>query len=245
VRKIPTIVNSILIIILTANFLAFDVVGSFAFGEPFGFLTKGYDHMDLISTMDQRGEVLNALGTVPVWIRPFMKYVIFDSFWYNGLRATSSMGKFGTEAYHRRKKNLNSRKDFLTFMFSAKDPETEAALPEREIIAESISFIAGGSDTTSSTITNFIDIVSRNSQAQKNLQAELDEAFHGEQSETWVADDKTIQSLPVLNATLREVIRVRPTSATGLERVTPKGGKSICGTYIPEGVSFLHLDLNS
>lgn len=193
--------------------------------------------MNLITTMDQRGEVLNALGTVPLSIRPFMKYVIFDSFWYNGLRATSSMREFGTAAYYRRKENPGSRKDFLAFMFSAKDPGTGQPLLEEEIIAESISFIAGGSDTTSSTMTNFIDLVSRDAQTQQRIQAELDDAFPGDPGEFWVADDKTVQNLPLLVATLREAIRVRPTSATGLERVTPKGGRTICGKYLPEGVS--------
>ena len=68
---------------------------------------------------------------------------------------------------------------------------------------------------------------------------ELDEAFPGEQSGDWIASDKVVENLPLLVATLREVMRVRPTSATGLERVTPEGGRVIRGEYIPEGVSAL------
>lgn len=51
-----------LIIFTVANFLAFDVIGSFAFGTSFGFIDAGEDLCDLIRMIDVRGEVLNALG---------------------------------------------------------------------------------------------------------------------------------------------------------------------------------------
>ena len=52
----------------------------------------------------------------------------------------------------------------------------------------------------------------------------------------WVATFKEVEKLPVLNAMLQETMRIRPTSATGLERLTPNGGATIAGQFIPEGV---------
>tara|TARA_R110002003_G_scaffold2702_1_gene24553 strand:+ start:5855 stop:6379 length:525 start_codon:yes stop_codon:yes gene_type:complete len=163
-----------------------------------------------------------------------MRYNYFDSFWSAGLRATANLEGIGRRAYNHRKNNSEPQKDLLSFLFQAKD--SSGALGEEEILAESISFIVGGSDTTSSTMTNFIDFVSRDVELQKRLQIELDDAFQGKQGSEWVAADKVVQNLPLLNATLREVMRVRPTSATGLERVVPSGGKSIAGDYFPAGV---------
>jgi benzoate 4-monooxygenase len=163
-----------------------------------------------------------------------MRYNYFDSFWSAGLRATANLEGVGRRAYNHRKNNSEPQKDLLSFLFQAKD--SSGALGEEEILAESISFIVGGSDTTSSTMTNFIDFVSRDVELQKRLQIELDDAFQGKQGSEWVAADKVVQNLPLLNATLREVMRVRPTSATGLERVVPSGGKSIAGDYFPAGV---------
>ena len=40
--------------------------------------------------------------------------------------------------------------------------------------------------------------------------------------------------LKLLNAILKELMRVRPTSSTGLERVTVEGGWTIAGRFIPE-----------
>jgi benzoate 4-monooxygenase len=220
-----------------ANYLAFDVIGRFAFGSSFGFIEKGEDSYNLIATIDTRGEVLNALGSLPSWIRPWMKYNYLDSFWSAGLCATANLENIGRAAYNRRKNNNKPEKDLLSFLFQAKDDKE--SIEEQEIIAESISFIVGGSDTTSSTMTNFIDIVSRDPVLQKSLQAELDGAFPGRLEDNWVAPDKVVQVLPLLVATLREVKRIRPTSATGLERIVPEGGKTIAGVFLPAGVSSL------
>lgn len=201
-----------------ANYLAFDVIGSFAFGKSFGFTEAGKDCYNLISKIDARGEVLNALGTIPAWLRPYMKYNYLDSFWSSGLRATANLETIGRAAFLRRQGSQNTRRDLLSFLFNAKDIDTNENISSEEIVAESISFIVGGSDTTSITMTNFIDIVSRDQKLQKQIQNELDEAFPGVQMDDWVAPDEVVGSLPFLNATLREVMRFRPTSATGLER---------------------------
>ncbi|KAJ5861995.1 cytochrome P450 [Penicillium solitum] len=215
--------------------LDFNEYWDYAFGKPFGFLDKERDHLNLIAIIDARGEVLNALGHLPQILRPIMKYFFLDPFWPNGLRATSNLAAIGTQAYYGRKDQKNSRHDLLSFLFKAKDPESGGPLSEKEIIAESISFIVGGSDTTSSTMTNVVDIVSRSPEVQRQLQSELDQAFPGVMESDWVADFQTANRLPVLNAVLRETMRFKPTSATGLERVTPAGGKIIAGMFIPEG----------
>ncbi|GLI76801.1 hypothetical protein PoHVEF18_005079 [Penicillium ochrochloron] len=209
----------------------------YAFGKPFGFLDKEEDHLDLITTIDARGEVLNALGHLPGPLRPLMKYFYLDPFWPKGLQATSNLAIIGKNAYYQRRDQQDIRKDLLSFLFNAKDPDTGSLLSETEIIAESISFIVGGSDTTSSTMTNVLDIVSRLPDIQKQLADELDNAFLGRMSADWVADFQTVNMLPVLNAVARETMRLKPTSSTGLERVTPPGGKMIAGMFIPEGVS--------
>jgi benzoate 4-monooxygenase len=164
-----------------------------------------------------------------------MKYNYLDTFWSSGLRATANLEKIGREAYHNRENSQSARKDLLSFLTDVKDAGTK--LPEEEIVAEAISFIVGGSDTTSSTMTNFIDIISRDHNLQGKIQKELDEAFPGVLEEDWVAPDKIAGSLPFLNATLKEVMRFRPTSAIGLERITPSRGRQINGKFIPEGVS--------
>jgi benzoate 4-monooxygenase len=211
--------------------------GDFAFGEPFGFLDREEDHLNLIQAIDARGEVLNALGHVPKFMRPIVKRFALDPFWSQGLHGAETLAKIATKAYFKRKDQHTQRKDFLSFLLNAKDPDTGCPLPEPEIIAESISFLVGGSDTTSTTMTTVVDIVSRSPELQKRLHEELDQTFPGPIPSDWVADFSVVEKLPVLNAVLRETMRIRPTSATGLERVVPEGGRIIAGKFFPAGVS--------
>jgi len=192
----------------------------------------------MIHIIDTRGEVLNALGQLPPRLRPWMKHFFLDTFWSQGLRARSGLETIGRAAFKARRKSSDGRlADLLQLLFSAKDPNTGRPLADEDIVAESISFIVGGSDTTSSTMTHFIDLVSRDVETQDRLQDELDEAYPtGSVTQDWVASDSVAGKLPFLNATLKEVMRLRPTSSTGLERVVPKGGREIAGRYLPGGV---------
>lgn len=169
-------------------------------------------------------------------MRSYMPYNVFDNFWSNGLRAKAGLEQIGIASFSRRKscmaEGTTPRRDMLTFLFEATDPDTGKALTDSEIIAEAISFIVGGSDTTSSTITNFVDLLSRFPEVQQKLQAELDEAFP-EVALDWCAPERIVRNLPYLNAILKEVMRYRPTSATGLERLVPSGGRMIAGRFIP------------
>lgn len=219
-----------------ANFLAFDVIGSFAFGTSFGFIEAGEDFCDLIRTIDVRGEVLNALGVLSPWMRPWMKYNFFDKFWSEGLRATSNLGKIGAESFARRNVFSEPREDLLSYLLAGKNDQAKEPLTDEEIIAESISFIVGGSDTTSSTMTNILDFIARDDAIQQRLVEEINTTFPGKMDADWVPPNSDLANMSFLNAVMREVMRVRPTSSTGLERVAPPGGKVIAGTFIPGGV---------
>ena len=133
--------------------------GDYAFGEPFGFLASGRDNYDLINTIDARGEVINAVGHLPLWLRPWMQHFRIDPFWYNGVRAKVNLANLGRAAYSKRKAETTSRKDLLSFMLKAKDPDTGLPLPGDEVLAEAISFIVGGSDTTASTMSSVVDFI--------------------------------------------------------------------------------------
>lgn len=90
-----------------------------------------------------------------------------------------------------------------------------------------------------------------NPNAQKKLQAELDEALGpiiiGEPSsissdphdathyETAVAASDAVKSLPYLEACINEGLRLHSTSSMGLPRVVPPGGLLIDGRMYPEG----------
>ncbi|KAF3051273.1 hypothetical protein E8E11_010686 [Didymella keratinophila] len=116
-----------------SNYLAFEVIGRFAFGKSFGFIDQARAQYNLIATVDTRGEVLNALRTLIAYLRPWMKYVYFDPFWSAGLRAASNLASLGRAAYFDRKDNTSPQKDLLSYLFAVKD---NGDVGEQETIAE-------------------------------------------------------------------------------------------------------------
>jgi cytochrome P450 len=49
-----------------------------------------------------------------------------------------------------------------------------------------------------------------------------------------------VAGLKVLQATIYEGMRIYPPVPAGLQRIVPKGGATIAGYSVPEGVSKLH-----
>lgn len=214
-------------------------MGEWSFGEAFGFVAAGKDIHNLITTLDVRSDVLNVIGHLPLSVRPYMKYFP-DPFFFKGLRVLTNLGQVGTSAFRKRlekkeKGDDAGRKDVMGFLLNAKDPDTGGPLRMQEIVAEAISLIGGGSHTTSVTMTHVMNFVSRDEGLQEEMWRELVAAFPRERGVDWVASEKVVERLPLLNAVLKEVMRIRPTSSTGLERVVPEGGRMVAGVFLPGG----------
>ncbi len=215
-------------------------MGEWSFGVSFGFLSAGEDIHNLINTLDKRSDVINALGHLPLFLRPYMKYFILDPFWYKGLRVLSNLGAVATSAFRKRLAKAErgedlKRKDLMGFLLAAKDPDTGGPLRQQEILAEAISSIGGGSHTTSLTMTHFMDFVSRDQELQEEMWKELCDAFPGPVGVDWVASEEVAEKLPLLNAVIKEAMRIRPATSTGLERVVPEGGRIVGDIFLPGG----------
>lgn len=94
-------------------------------------------------------------------------------------------------------------------------------------------------------MTNIFDFIARDDAIQQRLVDEVNTVFPGKTEADWVPSNRDLVNMPFLNAVMREVMRVRPTSSTGLERVTPPGGKVVVGTFIPGGVGCAFSKQNS
>lgn len=148
----------------------------------------------------------------------------FDSFFTRGARAVSDLGTICTTAVQRRRASkVDDRKDILSYLLKARDPDTNEPLSEQELIMEALSIFIGGSDTTSNTISHGIDFLSRNRDKLSKLQHELDTAFPGPLPEDFAPEFSQLDSLPYLDAVIHETLRLRPTISFGLPRVVPAG----------------------
>jgi len=116
---------------------------------------------------------------------------------------------------------------------------------QRELVvaSEMMDHISASVDTTTITMTYLEWELSRDPILQSALRTELrslsSPLFYfpnpGE-AEQRLPDPKELDALPLLNATLKETLRVYPPSPALLDRVTPRGGAVIEGYNIPGGI---------
>ena len=213
-------------------YIAFDIISDLAFGEPFAFVSAGIDKDDNINLLLHRSEFAHTVGAMP-WIKSFTPY-FFDSFFSKGLTTAQNVAKVAMAGVNKRRQNDSPRKDLLYYLLNAKDQDGQY-MNERELNAEVLTLLGAGSDTTSNTLTNIIDLLCRHPRALAILQEELDKAFPESVSSDVVPPYENLKDLPYLNAVINEALRFRPVVTTGLPRQVPKGGATVAGIFFKEG----------
>ncbi|KAL9119684.1 MAG: hypothetical protein Q9187_003758, partial [Circinaria calcarea] len=131
-------------------------------------------------------------------------------------------------------RNRGLRNDMMSFIISAIDPETDQQLGVNEILAEAYTLITAGGDTTSVAISSTFFYLSRNPDTYAKATAEVRSAFSSEEE---IRTGSALTSCQYLRACLDEALRMSPPVSAPLYREVGLGGASICGTYLPEGLS--------
>lgn len=228
------------------NYLAFDMIGDLAFGEPFGMLEAGADIAEVrssptappeyapaIEILNRRGEVSATLGCLPQ-LKPYARYLP-DPFFSKGLSAVENLAGMAIARVKNRLENPPDidRKDLLARLMEGRDDKGEP-LGREELTAEALTQLIAGSDTTSNSSCALLFHLVRNAKAYKKLQAELDAAFP---AHVGVPTYDAVKDLPYLQAVINETLRHHSTSGIGLPRQIPDDsqGVTIRGHYFKPG----------
>ncbi|KAH9405750.1 Cytochrome P450 3A4, partial [Tyrophagus putrescentiae] len=109
-------------------------------------------------------------------------------------------------------------------------------LSEVEIVAQCILFLIGGYETTSSTLSHALYLLAKNNEFQERLHDEIVEALEGlkENSEKYI--DKLLNNIPLLEATIKEVLRLYPPISVIFRRSTTDN-YDLGGYIIPKGTN--------
>lgn len=129
------------------------------------------------------------------------------------------------------------RGDLLSMFLKAQAQRPEFMTSQR-VLTMAVSMAFAGSETTAISLAAVFYHLLKNPACYKKLQHELDEAMRDGRigrGEAGLVTWSESQTLPYLDAVIKESMRVHPAAGLPLERITPPGGIEICGEHIPAG----------
>ncbi|CAI6088084.1 unnamed protein product, partial [Clonostachys chloroleuca] len=97
------------------------------------------------------------------------------------------------------------------------------------IVQELTNLMFAGTDTTGTTLTYLFWELARHSEWILRLREEINEALQGRDTFSY----HEISELPILEAVIQEILRVRPAGPGGLQRLTPEEGAVFDGVTLP------------
>ncbi|KAK4500741.1 hypothetical protein PRZ48_008931 [Zasmidium cellare] len=218
---------------------AFDVIGEISYSKRFGFLDKCEDQEGLIENVGRTTRYSLVMGVVPEWHGfCFGVLVLLGRMGVGKGAGKKFLRDFTLKSLEEKQEALekgreedgdDKPKDFMT-----KFIEQNHSDPSTFTLDDAINGVMGninaGSDTTGVALSAIVYYLVSTPSALQKLRDEL--------SQHQVSDPitfKEAQSLPYLQAVIKEAMRLHPSIAVQLPRVVPEGGTTIAGQFFPAG----------
>eukprot|EP01132_Coremiostelium_polycephalum_P003648 gene3648-4545_t len=146
--------------------------------------------------------------------------------------------KFIREIYqeHMNTIDFNNPRDLMDSMIielKNKGMDTQTA------IYVGMNLILAGTDTSSTSITWFMLLMANNPHVQEKIYDEINEVFKNGSDTIDCILPKHMNKLPYLNATIKEVMRLKPVTPFGLSKICREDVQLESGYYIPAGTQVL------
>ncbi|KAK3693143.1 cytochrome P450 [Podospora appendiculata] len=205
--------------------MAADVVALLSFGESFALLeTAGENEREYFAALHLAG-----VGIVLRSVMPWLPAAVGKFFPIKAVRdilnANQVITEKGTVAVRNLRNPAIDRPNVFTHMLQQAEKD-DITLTDDAIRSEVAGFLVAGSDTTSSALTYIIWAMLKRSDLQRRLE---DEAAGLAPDFT----DKDVESLPLLNNVLDEMLRLyNPTAGPNI-RLGPREGFTWRGYSIP------------
>ncbi|KAK3313180.1 cytochrome P450 [Apodospora peruviana] len=214
------------------NFTTFDIIGDLAFGESFGCLDNSDYHpwVRAIFQLARVGTVMQSAAQYPALMKLILTLIPKKAMQERKHHIDLTKAKL-----QRRMEVGKERPDLVEGLLRKKD---ELGLTLDKLQANSAILIIGGSETTATLLSGVTFLLLTNPDALAKLKSEIRSSFKSQHE----IDFASVSALPYLLACLDEALRMYPPVPSGLPRVVPQGGASICGNFVPENtvVSIYH-----
>ncbi|KAI0403221.1 cytochrome P450 [Xylaria palmicola] len=210
------------------NWATFDIIGDLSFGVDggFGCLENSNYHpwIKLVgATIRQNGlwQAMYRFGLAGLlrWVgrsSPLAKYLAETQ---NRAIVYQKVGQ---------RMQGGERPDFLEGLIRRKD---ELQLDQSRMTMNASVLIAAGSETTATLLSGATFLLTTHPEILRKLEQEVRSAFKSDDEITLTS----VGNLSYMLACLNESLRRYPPVVAGLPRVTPKGGSTIDGRFVPEG----------
>ena len=215
------------------QYYAFDVIAQITFNQNFGMMQREEDYHHLVEDLHR---LLNAgamLGVVPKVLPWFVRCGELLRLRNPGAAITDFT--FANIAAARvETRDFDSISKAEPFVYKALQLESQGKLGLSGLIDSCNSNIGAGSDTTGITLTAIMYYLHQHKDTLRKLQQEIDLAA----KEGRISDPVTFseaQSLPYLQAVIKEALRLHPAVGAILPRRVPSGGAYLAGHFFPEG----------
>ena len=210
-----------------------DVIGEITFSKDFGFVRKG-NHDGTFDTIEESLFLNSWIGHVPwlFWMKLRLAPIIGEG--SSSSSRNSTIRKTAVAAVQDRQESGKKQTDILTRLLEVhkKDPE---GLPYYGVLSMATSNVFAGSDTTAISLRSMFYYILKNPQCENRLLEEI-YAFRKEGKLSNPVRFHESRQMPYLQACMKEALRLHPAIGFTLPRVTPVGGVTIAGKFIPEGI---------
>ncbi|KAL9638743.1 MAG: hypothetical protein Q9164_001360 [Protoblastenia rupestris] len=219
---------------LTLQYFTFDAGGVFSFSRPYGFLRERIDIDGIIQSVRVGSMHLNRLAQVPMLQFLIDKNPLARYFGFIAPPMAFAKKHLPTERIEKqmRMSDIESHNhDILDYYLSAikKNP---GVVTKNEIADLGLMVVVPASEAVRTAISVLIYQMLQHPRALKELQQELDANFT---DPNILPSSEIASNLQYLDACIKEMFRVHPSTGFMLERVVPAGGSVVQGEHLPGG----------
>lgn len=210
------------------NFTTFDIFGDLGYGEPFQCLQDSRYHpwISMIFNSEKAACFVSATRFYPL-IEMILIKCIPPSF----KEMQRNHHQLIADKVQRRLNFELERPDIMSYVIKGNEGE---GLPLDTIISTFLELTTAGSETGATVLSGTVNYLVNNRDKLTILEEEI---------RSLKEEDLTLsalQDLQYLNAVLKEALRLCPPVPWILSRRVPDGGRYVCGTWLPAGVSTYH-----
>jgi cytochrome P450 len=219
--------------VLYLNWITFDIIGDLSFAQSFDALQTRTTHPWIAGFFSSLkiSVILSELASIPV-LRPLLLALVIPMKFSGRNKLLRSY--CGEKIAKRIEMGELDRPDFLGKVLAQNEKHDENSyLSNEEINATFNILMIAGSETTATVLAGCIFLLQTNPEVLSKLKAEVRGAFEDEDKITV----PSVNKLPYLLAVLEEALRLYPPVPVSLPRVTPPAGATVCGYFVPGGVS--------